>query len=123
MSRKIGDIGENMAVEYLEKKGYLLLQKNFCIPGGEIDVIMQKNEILVFIEVKMRQQGKFGSPEESITPQKLRFLKRSVEKYCMKKNISLYDIDFRMDVIAIEKTMQNTTIIRHYKNAFVFDDF
>jgi len=123
MSRKIGTIGEQMAEEYLEEKGYILLQKNFCIPGGEIDLIMKDHEYFIFIEVKMRSQGSFGTPEESITPQKLNFLRRSVQKYFMKKNISIYDIDFRMDLVAIESDGKGKSKITHYKNAFSFDDF
>ncbi len=123
MSRKLGIIGENLASEYLEKKGYIILQKNFCIPGGEIDIIAMDENIFVFIEVKMRSQGNHGTPEESITPRKLNFLRRSIHKYFLKKNISLYDVDFRMDLIAIENNYIGDIAIRHYKNAFLFDDF
>lgn len=123
MSRSLGIIGEDIALQFLENKGYILREKNFCIPGGEIDLIMQEEDIYIFVEVKMRSQGNFGTPEESITPQKLRFLQRSVHKYFLKKNISLYDIDFRMDLIAIEKNRNGQQKIRHYENAFCFDDF
>lgn len=123
MSRKIGAEGENIALEYLEKKGYKILEQNFCIPGGEIDLIMKQGDVFVFIEVKARSQGSFGTPEESITPQKLRFLQRSVSQYFLRKNISIYDIDFRMDLVAIENNYTDEMDIRHYENAFYFDDF
>lgn len=121
--RSIGDGGEERALDFLQKKGYVLYEKNFCIPGGEIDLIMKEKDIWVFVEVKTRMQGAFGSPEESITPQKLRFLQRAIEKFFLKKKLSLYQEYFRMDLIAIEKSKFLKEEIRHYENAFYFDDF
>jgi len=121
--RSIGDGGEERALDFLQKKGYVLYEKNFCIPGGEIDLIMKEKDTWVFVEVKTRMQGAFGSPEESITPQKLKFLQRAIEKFFLKKKLSLYQEYFRMDLIAIEKSKFLKGEIRHYENAFYFDDF
>jgi len=124
--RKIGDIGEAQAVSFLENLGYKILQQNFCIRGGEIDIIAQQNDVYIFVEVKTRHHGQFGTPEESISPQKLKFITRSISLYLRQKNLSEFDIDFRIDLIAIENNIiENKSVqeIRHYKNAFVFDDF
>ncbi|HID92220.1 TPA: YraN family protein [Candidatus Gracilibacteria bacterium] len=120
--RQIGDIGENQAVEFLEKLGYRILQQNFCIRGGEIDIIAKDGEIFIFVEVKTRNNQSFGIPEESISPQKLKFIQRSISLYLKQRHLSEFDTDFRIDLIAIE-SMKELSEIRHYKNAFVFDDF
>jgi len=54
--RKLGQIGEELAVEYYEKNGYEILDTNYTIPGGELDVIAQKNGEIVFVEVKVVDQ-------------------------------------------------------------------
>ena len=124
--RKIGDIGENKAVEFLENLGYTILQQNFCIRGGEIDIIAKDGDVFVFAEVKTRHNRSFGSPEESISPQKLKFIQRSISLYLKQKFLSEFDTDFRIDLMAIETVKGGNEAIqeiRHYKNAFVFDDF
>lgn len=124
--RNIGDIGEGDAITFLEGLGYEILQQNFCIRGGEIDIIAKDKGVYVFVEVKTRHQGMFGSPEESISPVKLRCIQRSISIYLQQKNLSEFDTDFRIDLIAIENIRRGSTLrqdIRHYKNAFAFDDF
>ncbi len=121
-NRKIGDVGENQAVMFLENIAYVILQQNFCIRGGEIDIIAKDGDVYVFVEVKTRHQGQFGTPEESISPAKLKFIQRSIFLYLKQKHLSEFDTDFRIDLIAIENSYNNQEI-RHYKNAFVFDDF
>ncbi len=120
--RKIGDAGEAQAIAFLENLGYNILQQNFCIRGGEIDIIAKDKDTYIFVEVKTRHQGRFGTPEESISPTKLKFIQKSISLYFAQKNLSEFDTDFRIDLIAIENTHKDQKI-RHYKNAFVFDDF
>lgn len=76
-----GELGENLAVEYLKKHGYKILERNFRIRGGEIDIIGIDGDTLVFIEVKTRRSNEFGTPLEAITPWKLRTLIKSAEFY------------------------------------------
>ena len=57
--RTIGDFGEEIALKYLEKKGYQILDRNFLKPYGEIDIIAIKNDILTFVEVKTRKNDEF----------------------------------------------------------------
>ena len=64
-------IGEDLAVKFLEKKGYTIIERNFRRHYGEIDIIALFNQTLVFIEVKTRKTNKFGTPFEAITPWKL----------------------------------------------------
>ena len=122
-TRSVGAEGERQAIEFLQEKGYVLLQQNFCVPGGEIDIIMKDADVFIFIEVKKRKQGAFGKPEDSITTNKTRLLKRATLSYLTKNNLSPYDTDLRMDLVAIESSPNKPDTIRHYKNAFAFDDF
>ncbi len=124
--RAIGDVGEESAIAFLEKEGYEVLQHNFCVRGGEIDIIAKDGDVYVFVEVKTRHNALFGTPEESISPRKLRCIQRAISLYFQQKYLSEFDTDFRIDLIAIEVSVVNgvrVEEIRHYKNAFLFDDF
>jgi putative endonuclease len=79
----IAIIGENAAVDFLKKKGYLIIERNFRKRYGEIDIIAIKDNVLVFIEVKTRKSKQFGTPLEAITYWKLRELKRMAEYYSL----------------------------------------
>ena len=60
--QQLGKIGENLASEYLEKQGYLILERNFACRQGEIDIIAKDEKEFVFVEVKTRKSLKFGYP-------------------------------------------------------------
>ncbi len=70
-TKQIGDIGEKIAKEYLEKKGWKILCENFAASGGEIDLIGFKNGNLVFFEVKSRSNLNFGTPLDAVDCQKV----------------------------------------------------
>ncbi|MCJ7792885.1 MAG: YraN family protein [Candidatus Marinimicrobia bacterium] len=72
MKRKaLGKKSERLAQKYLRKKQYKILATNFHSPVGEIDIIAQEGDVLVFVEVKSRRSEKFGSPEEAMTARKI----------------------------------------------------
>lgn len=71
-TKTLGDRGENLASELLQKNGYKILTRNFRSKFGEIDIVALDKDTLVFIEVKTRWSRAFGTPEESITPWKIR---------------------------------------------------
>lgn len=85
-----GELGERLAVEYLKKQGFKVLERNFRIRGGEIDIIaleyakVTKEKTLVFVEVKTRRSNEFGTPFEAITPWKLRALIKTAQFYKVK---------------------------------------
>lgn len=81
ISNPVARKGEDLACEYLKKKGYKIIERNFRKSYGEIDIIAIYRNILVFIEVKTRTNDKFGSPLESITQRKLRLLTRTAQVY------------------------------------------
>ncbi len=77
----IAVLGEDITVEYLKKKGYKIIERNFRKKYQEIDVIAIINTILVYVEVKTRKSDSFGSPFESITPGKLKHLVQLAQFY------------------------------------------
>lgn len=78
-----GRIGEVAAAEYLRKKGYKIIDRNFRIRNGEIDIVSIVNNILVFVEVKTRLSHQFGTPFEAISYYKMQALVRTAEFYKM----------------------------------------
>lgn len=95
-----GKVGEDFAVSLLKKRGYKILTRNFRSRFGEIDIIALDGDTLVFVEVKTRWSRKFGVPEESITPLKLRHLEKTVDYFKM-LHPNTPD-SMRIDVVAIE---------------------
>src|SRR5437588_292659 len=81
ISNPIAKKGEDIAVTYLEKKGYAILERNIRKKYGEVDIIAIKNHTLVFVEVKTRTSNQFGEPIESITPWKLKSLIKTAYLY------------------------------------------
>lgn len=101
MKRKaVGDLGEKLAAEYLKKRGYRILETNFRCREGEIDIIAQDKDYLVFVEVRTRRGSEFGTPEESVTTAKKEKLTSVALAYLQthRKSPPLQ----RFDVVAIE---------------------
>lgn len=115
--RIFGDQGEYIALEYLEKKGMTLLQKNFLVRTGEIDLVMQDKKEVVFVEVKTRSSDAFGSASEAITPTKLQRIKKAIEQYFFSQEKNMYEESFRIDAICISlgKDQKNPEI-EHFQN-------
>ena len=80
-NRSIGKIGEDTAVEYIENRGYQVIDRNYTSRWGEIDIISEKDGVLVFVEVKTKIGDKYGAPWESVTFFKYQKLKRSIQYY------------------------------------------
>lgn len=107
-SQKTSDLGklaENFAVELLQSKGYKIIDRNFTSRFGEIDIIAEVDQTLVFVEVKARWSPKFGSPEEAVTPQKIWKIKKTADYYCLVNSIK--NKKMRIDVVAMEMCDQN----------------
>ena len=111
-NRTKGSEGEEIAVEYLRTKGYQILEKNYSVKFGEIDLIIAKDNVLVFVEVKLKTTDDFGTPEEMIGKGKL-YLMQNPEME------SLYDI-FRIDAVCIvglpSQGFGEVKRISHYEN-------
>ena len=113
MKNKVeGNIGEVLSVNFLKKQGYKILSINFKTKFGEIDIIAQDKDTIVFVEVKRRETLKFGRPIEAIDYRKELKIKRVAEYYLKKTKI--YEVNVRFDVIEILGKE-----ISHIKNAFM----
>lgn len=99
-TRKIGGEAEKLAEEYLRKQGYQILARNFTIRGGEIDLVALDGTEMVFVEVKARKSQKYGKAIESITPWKLKALKKSALFYI--QNVGWGNKPYRFDLLAMD---------------------
>lgn len=109
-----GKYGEDLATEFLRSHGYKIIERNFRIRGGELDIIALENNTLIYIEVKTRTSHQFGLPLESVTPYKIKFLERCAKFYRnARKNLPLAE---RIDVVTVDLTT-GKPIIELIKNA------
>ncbi len=113
---KVGSLGEDLAVKYLTKLGYKIIERNkrfskLC----EIDIIAKDKNTIVFVEVKTRKTDSLGSPFEAITKNKLNNMRMGVFSYLQEKNLKE---SFRMDAISIVLTPEIK--INHLKNVGCF---
>jgi len=108
-----GKIGENIALKYLINNKANILETNYRINSGEIDIIAKFNEELVFIEVKSRTNIKFGHPSEAVDYKKIRKIINTAKYYLLKNNLN--DVPIRFDVIEIYLKDKK---INHIVNAF-----
>ena len=110
--REQGKRYEDLAADWLCRKGFQILQKNFRCRTGEIDLVARDGGTLVFVEVKYRKNAASGHPEEAVSLFKQQKIIRTAQFYLCRFGIS-EDIPCRFDIIAIEGDR-----IRHIKNAF-----
>ncbi len=109
-----GRKGESMALSYLEKNSYTILQKNWRFQHKEVDIIAQDKDCLVIVEVKTRTGVAYMDPIERVTLKKQSFLITAAEEYMFLNNL---DINVRFDVICINLDAGHTKL-EHIKNAF-----
>ena len=110
-----GRKGEEEACAFLVARGFRVLEKNYMIRGGEIDIIARADDTIVFLEVKRRSSLRKGRPAESVTPTKQQKIVTAAMHYLKKKG--WYELRVRFDVVEIVK-MDGGTEIRLIENAF-----
>ena len=109
-----GRFGEQLALEYLNSKGYTIIEKNYRNKIGEVDIIVYDKDILVFVEVKTRMGNHFGHAYESVDSRKQKKIANTALMYLQKNK--LHDVQVRFDVIEVYPVEKE--IINHFKNAF-----
>lgn len=114
-TKQKGDIGENIATDYLEKRNFKIIEKQYRKRFGEIDIIASDNNTIVFIEVKLRKSSALGHPLESITKSKIEKIYKVADSY-LREN-ELIDSLIRFDVVSI-LLENNLYTVEHIKNAF-----
>ena len=95
-----GMLGERIACNFLNRNGYKIIETNYRCRDGEIDIIAQQQDTLVFFEVRTKKSFLFGSPEESVTRRKMEKLKAVAEHYG--QNHCNMPPEWRIDLIAIQ---------------------
>ncbi len=102
LPRLIGDKHERLAERYLKQHGLSLVSRNYLARCGEIDLIMKQQEVLVFVEVRYRKNTTFGGALVSVTPSKLKKIKKTALYYLQQQNLNSNLTPYRIDLIAIE---------------------
>ena len=118
MTSKIskGRRGEDVALEYLKKKGYKFITRNFRWRAGEIDLILKKKKMLIFVEVRSFTSDKMGmEPLETIGPLKIKRLLKTA-MFFIETHPEFQDYDLRFDAVGV-KFSQNGVKIHHIENA------
>jgi len=110
--KSLGQIGEDLAEEYLKKGGYKILKRNYKTPFGEIDIIAKKNNKIIFFEVKTLKSKEIA-PEDQMTERKKSHILKTVQFYINSKNI---DFDWQIDLIAINFLNESKCKLRHLRN-------
>ncbi len=123
--RKIGDLGEGIACMFLVKRGFSVSEKNYLKKCGEIDVIVEKEGIIHFVEVKTVSRENIQNvshetdsyrPEDNLHPWKLKRLSKTIQTYLMEKNIS-DDVEWKFDVVVVFLDIKNKTAkVRYMEN-------
>ena len=113
----LGNLGENIAQDYLLENQYIIYAKNWRYGRAEADIIAldSQAQCLVFIEVKTRKNVVFGYPEDSVTIKKQQLLFELAGEYM---HIHHYEQEFRFDIISIIVGQHKNNQIKHYKDAF-----
>ncbi|GHO45438.1 UPF0102 protein [Ktedonospora formicarum] len=113
--QKLGSLGESLAASRLQARGYYIVERNFRCPYGEIDLVAEEGEDLVFVEVKTRRGTAYGLPEEAVDWRKQRKLIQVAYYYLNQYSCS--ERSWRIDVVAIEMNSGQPVDIRIYKHA------
>lgn len=112
---ELGNLGEELAAQYLTDKGYEILERNWRNIHKEIDIIAKDSKVLVIVEVKTRQTDEYGNPDIAVTKQKQWRLISAANAYVFKNKL---DIDIRFDIISIF-FRDSEPIIEHVEDAFL----
>ena len=111
MSRALGAQAEARAAQFLQRKGYRVLDRNWCCRGGEIDLVCEDGGTIVFVEVRARQDARHGTPGETVGSVKRRRLIRAAELWLVQAKRG--DVPCRFDVLTLEGDN-----IEHFEDAF-----
>ncbi len=112
--KKVGNFGQKQAKNFLIKRGFRIINENYCIRGGELDLVAIKNQEIVFIEVKTRTSSQFGNPEDSISKYQQKVIKRTIAVFLHKESFyGNYHPRFDVISVIISKNSKKL-IIRHF---------
>lgn len=111
---ELGKKGEQIAVDFLLKNNYDIVERNYRFEKAEVDIIAKKGDILAIVEVKTRSTTDFGDPQDFVKPKQIQRLVKAVDEYVVVNDL---DVEVRFDIIAIVKEGKGYSI-EHLENAF-----
>jgi putative endonuclease len=112
----LGKIGEDLAAAELEARGYAILARRYRTRHGEIDIIAEEADTIVFVEVRARATAEFGAAAESVTPEKRRRVVAMAVDYLARNDLG--DRPCRFDVVAVDEALGAAPVITLYRAAF-----
>jgi len=111
---QLGKKGEQLAVDFLLKNDYEIMERNYRFDRAEVDIIAKKDTTLAIVEVKTRSSADFGNPQDFVKPKQIKQLVKAVDEYVLVNNL---DVEVRFDIIALVKDGKHFKI-EHLENAF-----
>lgn len=115
-NRKTGSKGEELAMLYLKRNGYHIRHMNWQFGHKELDIVAEKDEMLVVVEVKSRTTDIFENPEDAVSKKKIRMIIDATEAYLEQYDL---DLEVRFDVIAVLYKPGSAPEIEHFEDAFI----
>lgn len=117
--KEIGAEAEQYVADYLADMGYEILDRNWCMRGGELDIVAKKGELIIFVEVRSwnREYWDNGTPLETVTMAKKRHIIKTALYYIQKHRISLMRTRIRFDVVGLTQTADDYDM-EYIENAF-----
>ena len=112
----LGKKGEQLAVDFLQQKGFTILERNYRFQKAEVDIIIQKENLICAVEVKTRSTPEFGNPQDFVKPKQIQQLVKAMDFYITENDL---DVELRFDIVAIIKNKLGTKI-EHLKDAFLY---
>ena len=113
---ELGKKGEQLAIDFLLKNDYQILEKNYRYLKAEVDIIAKKKDTVIAIEVKTRTSSYFGNPQDFVNPKKIKLLVAAMDYYVVQQDL---DVEVRFDIIAVI-TNSKQTKIEHIEDAFLY---
>lgn len=112
----LGRQGEQIAANYLRAHGYILLERNYRCPMGELDIVMKQGDVVAFVEVKTRRSLRYGRPCEAVNYYKKQHIIKTAKWYICHHNLS--GLHYRFDIVEILARPGGSASINHIRNAF-----
>ncbi|TPE45412.1 YraN family protein [Pontibacter mangrovi] len=110
---RTGQTGEQLAAAYLQQQGFVILRQNYRYKRAEVDIIAQKDRLLVFVEVKTRSTDRYGYPEDAVNARKEALLLSAAEEFILQEE---WPHEVRFDIISV--TLTSPPAIHHIEDAF-----
>ena len=115
VAHTLGRVAEDLTVRYLKKQGFKIMVRNYRYRRAEIDIIAQKSQLLIFVEVKARRSDRFGNPETFVGAKQQTLIRTAAEHYIITHD---WDYDIRFDIVAVCQQFNNQLKLTHFEDAF-----